>query len=441
MSKIGIIIQREYKSRVMKKSFLLLTFLTPLLFAALIFVPIWISTLESNNVKNIVVIDKTSSYREALKNNNKFVFTFSNQPLENYRAQIESEDKKDQPKELAAILYITDDLVKNPNAATIYSEKQVGIDLVDYIKNSLNDYVQNKKLASYNIPNLKEKIEESKTDLQIPTIKWEASGKQKEASAEVALIIGMIAAFLIYTFIMMYGSQVMSGVLQEKTSRIVEVIVSSVKPFELMMGKIIGIALVGLTQFLIWTILTLLISVIAGTFMGINLHPNAAQVAQATSTMNDSGFDIQNIFTLLSSFDFAKILVLFVIYFLFGYLLYASLFAAIGSAVDNETDIQQFSAPITLPIIFALIVAIYGAQNPDSSLSFWCSIIPFTSPVVMIARLPYDVPLWQILVSLIVLILTFIASTWAAGKIYRTGILMYGKKVSWKELWKWVKMK
>lgn len=441
MSKIGIIIEREYRSRVMKKSFLLLTFLTPVFFAALFVVPIWISSIEDDTVKNIVVIDKTNQYSEVLKTDEKYTFTFSNQTLEELKEiQLDADHKKGET--LTAILYIKEDLMKNPAAATIYSDKQVNVELKQYINTKLNDYVREKKLESYNIPGLKEKIAESKINVEIPTIKWSADGKEKQTSSEIALIFGMVAALLIYMFIISYGSQVMSGVLQEKTSRIVEVMISSVKPFELMMGKIIGVALVGLTQFLLWIVLTLAITSIAGGLLGVDMSQDAMLVGgQEASAMDAADMSIQNIYTMVAGMDVVKILVLFVIYFLFGYLLYASFFAAIGAAVDNETDTQQFSTPVTIPIIFALFVAIYGARNPDGSLVFWFSMIPFTSPVVMLARLPFDVPAWEIILSLVLLIGTFIVSTWFAGKIYRTGILMYGKKASWKEMWKWIRQK
>lgn len=444
MSKIGIIIQREYTSRVMKKSFLLLTFLTPIFMAAMFVLPMWIATLKDDTIKNIVVVDNTKSLNNVLKSNEQYTFIFTDQTIDAVR-QERSDKKSKKNSELTAVLYVSDDLVDNPDAVTIYSEKQINMELKTYIANEINSYVRDQKLAAYNIEDLKEKIEKSKSNINISTIKWDSSGKEKEGSAEMALIIGMAAAFLIYIFIMSYGSQVMSGVLQEKTSRIVEVIISSVKPFELMMGKIIGIALVGLTQFSIWIVFTLLLSGIGTAIFGagFNTAPMAEtmQMGQTAVPEGDSADMMNKVFAMLSGFDLVKVAGLFILYFLGGYLLYASLFAAIGSAVDNETDTQQFSMPVTLPIIFAIFIGIYAAQSPDSALAFWGSIIPFTSPVVMMARVPYDVPTWQILLSLAVLVGSFVASTWLAGRIYRTGILMYGKKVSWKELWKWVRVK
>lgn len=436
MSKISLIIKREYTSRVMKKSFIILTFLTPLLFAGLITVPLWLSTLKDGSKKHIVVVDKTNLYHKVLTDNESYVFDFVDKQVEDIRKNdAKSED-------FTALLVISEDLSVNPRAASLFSEQQVNMELKGYISGLLNSYVEQQKLASYNIPNLKQMVEQSRANIDIPTIKWGNDGREQLGSSELAIGIGMISAFIIYMFIVIYGAQVMAGVVQEKTSRIVEVIISSVKPFELMMGKIIGIALVGLTQILLWVLLTGLISYVASLFMGTNIDLNALNEANKSGmgmqAMPETNV-VQNLFQLLSGFDLLKILVFFVLYFLGGYLLYASLFAAVGSAVDSETDTQQFSLPLTLPIIFAIYAAIYSAQNPDGPFAIWCSMIPFTSPIVMMVRLPYGVPAFQIALSLGILVLSFLGTTWMAGKIYRTGILMYGKKVSWKELWKWLK--
>jgi len=439
MSKISLIIKREYTTRVIKKSFIILTFLTPLLFAGMITVPLWLSGIKDSNKKHIVVIDKTHSYSQVLKNNESYIFDFVDKPVD----QIKKENTDKNEKEFTALLLISDDLSKNPRAVTLYSDKQVNLELKSYISGTLNKYVEQQKLEAYNIPHLKEMVEKSKSSIDIPTIKWGDNGQEKEGSAELALVIGMISAFVIYMFIIIYGAQVMAGVVQEKTSRIVEVIISSVKPFELMMGKIIGIALVGLTQFFMWVILTGSILFVGARFIGGGVDINAMQQANQMGMQSMAGTqspgEIQQLFAMLHGFDFMQIIILFVVYFLGGYLLYASLFAAVGSAVDSETDTQQFSLPLTLPIIFAIYAAVYSAQNPDGPLAFWCSMIPFTSPIVMMVRLPFDVPAWQIGLSLTILVLSFIGTTWMAGKIYRTGILMYGKKVTWKEMWKWLK--
>jgi ABC-2 type transport system permease protein len=424
----------------MKPSFIILTFLTPVLFAGMIMVPLWLSSIKDGDQKQIVVVDKTNQYTQVLKNNESYVFEFTNTDVEQVKAQ------KKEKKELAAVLYISEDLAVNPKAATLYSEEQVNVELKNYVAGLLNKYVEQQKLAAYNIPNLKEMVENSQTNIDLKTVKWGKDGEEKVGSAELALIIGMISAFIIYMFIVIYGAQVMSGVVQEKTNRIVEVMISSVKPFELMMGKIVGIAMVGLTQFLMWVILTIALTAAVGSMLGGNVDVNALQQAntmgmsaQASLSPTETENIVREVYGMIKGFDFMQIAILFVIYFLGGYLLYASLFAAVGSAVDNETDTQQFSLPLTLPIVFGIYAAIYSAQNPDGPLAFWCSLIPFTSPIVMMVRLPFGVPAWQIAVSLTILVLSFIGSTWVAGKIYRTGILMYGKKITWKELWKWLK--
>ena len=421
----------------MKKSFILLTFLTPILFVGMISLIVWLGGIKDDKVKTIAVIDKTHLYEKVLKSNESYSFQFVNAPVDEIKKQTKDNGQ------FTALLYISDNLIDNPKAVTLYSEKQVNMELKGYITGLLNKYVEEQKLAAYNIPHLKEMVEKSHTEIDLKTIKWAENGKDKEGSAELALTIGMLSAFIIYMFIVIYGAQVMNGVVQEKTNRIVEVMISSVKPFELMMGKIIGIAMVGLTQFLMWVILTGVISAAVGSlFVGsidVNSMHQMGQVGMQTAPVNAMPSEMQSLFTALSGVNYFQIVGLFIVYFLGGYLLYASLFAAVGSAVDNETDTQQFSMPIMLPIIFAIYAGIFAAQNPDGPLAFWCSMIPFTSPIVMMVRLPFDVPVWQILLSLTILILSFVGTTWMAGKIYRTGILMYGKKVSWKELWKWLR--
>ena len=440
MSKINLIIKREYTTRVMKKSFILLTFLTPVLLVAMISLIVYLGSIKDDKIKNIVVVDKTGLYKEVLENNESYNFQFTDASVD------ELKQKEGDNSEFAALLYISKDLSKDSTGAVMYSDKQVNMELKSYISGLLNKHIEEQKLASYNIPNLKAMVEKSRSDIDLKTIKWGEDGKEKEASAELALVIGMITAFVIYMFIVIYGAQVMSGVVQEKTNRIVEVVISSVKPFELMMGKIIGIALVGLTQFMMWVVLTGTILFALNSTLGSSIDPTTVEKLQQMNQMSmqagpsvEMSGKIQEITTAINGLDFTLIISMFIVYFLGGYLLYASLFAAIGSAVDNETDTQQFSMPIMLPIIFAIYAGIFSAENPDGPLAFWCSLIPFTSPIVMMVRLPFDVPIWQLALSIGILILSFIGTTWMAGKIYRTGILMYGKKVSWKEMWKWLK--
>jgi ABC-2 type transport system permease protein len=435
MNKIGIIIRREYTTRVAKKSFIIMTFLSPLLFAALIMVPLWLSGIKDNESKKIAVVDFTNEYGKVLKSDKQYVFVPVKERVQNIG---NSQLKKD----YYAVLLIKGDLIKDSTAATLYSEKQVGIELESTVSRQLSEYVENKKLDAYHVANIKQMVEKARTKIDVATIKLDEKGNSKVTSSIVATIIGGLSTFLIYMFIFMYGVQVMRGVVEEKTNRIVEVIISSVKPFELMMGKIIGIALVGLTQFLLWIILTLIISNIAGfALFGTsisNLQAGAQLQGASTSGAQQA---MMTVFQGLQGINLVEIVSYFIFYFLGGYLLYASLFAAVGSAVDNETDTQQFMMPITIPILFAFYAAIYSIENPDGPLAFWCSLIPFTSPIVMMVRLPFDVPLWEKLLSVGLLVITFIFTTWLAGKIYRTGILMYGKKPSWKEMWKWLRYK
>lgn len=436
MSKIGIIIEREYKTRVMKKSFILVTLITPVLMVLLMLGPTLIMMTGDSSERNITVIDQTGLYRNVLKDSTKYHFIFADQTPE----EIRSSQKGKTKDAITALLVITDSLTKNPQAATIYSYQQIDVDTKNYITNLLDKYIEQEKLALYNIPDIKQIIADSKANIDIKTIRWNDDGSEHIGSSELALILGMVIAMLIFMFIMTYGSQVMTGVIQEKTNRIVEVIISSAKPFELMMGKIIGVALVGLTQMLIWGIL---ISILYSTAMTIVSPQLLQQSSEITTVMSNGQIPATNplndIFGALQGVNFLQICILLIIYFLGGYLLYASLFAAMGSAVESETDTQQFTMPITVPLIFAIYAGVHASQHPDSTLAFWTSIIPFTSPVVMMARLPFGVDVWQIVLSIALLVLSFLGSTWLAAKIYRTGILMYGKKPSWKELWKWLK--
>ncbi len=440
MSKISLIIEREYLTRVKKKSFLIMTFLAPLLFAAVVIIPVWLSnTMKDETVKTVAIVDDTHQYENVFKDKNNYVFKTVQSDFEATRASF----KKDN---LFAILHITDDLLESKSEMSLYSEKQVGIDLKNILSRQMENHLTEIKKKSYDIENLDEILASLKTDVIINAVKWGKDGKARKSSVEIVMVIGIISAFVLYMFIFIYGSQVMRGVIEEKTSRIVEVIVSSVKPFQLMMGKVIGIALVGLTQFLLWVFLSGAILFVAKTaFLPESASSSNTEMLNSMSGMDASALPankmastMETVFQNLESINVTEILIFFLIYFLGGYLLYASLFAAIGSAVDNETDTQQFMLPVTIPMIFAIYVAMSAIENPHGPLTYWCSLIPFTSPVVMMVRLPYDVPMWEKLLSVGLLVLTFIGTIWMAAKIYRTGILMYGKKVNYKELFKWL---
>lgn len=436
MNKIGLIIKREYLRRVSKKSFLLLTFLLPFLFVAMIFVPLWLSTIKGDEVRNIAVVDNTGKYASLFQDTETYRFVQSEKSMEEYR--------QNDNKEIYAFLSITDDLLTNPGAAVLYSNKQIPAELSRLVNQTISNELEEQKMASFNIPNLKEIIQESKIKFDVQTIKWGDDGSESKSSSMVASITGMIFTIMIYMFIMIYGAMVMQGVMEEKSNRIIEVIISSVRPFDLMMGKIIGICFVGLTQLFLWGILTMTLLLGSQFFFGIGATPDmtaANAMAQQGANVPDIVANNAEILEIINTINFAQIGLFFVLFFIGGYMLYASLFAAIGSSVDSQEDTQQFMMPITILMMFALYAGIYSMENPDGPLAFWCSLIPLTSPIVMMVRLPFDVPYWQLFLSVALLYGTSILITWLSAKIYRVGILMYGKKPDIKELIKWIRYK
>jgi ABC-2 type transport system permease protein len=446
MKKIFLIIQREYLSRVRKRTFIVMTILGPILFAAIMVLPAYFAVMADKDLKKIAVADSSKIFINILPESEYVKFTYP----ESRSLSVWKEDMKSGKYD--AVLFISPGVL-NSNSVILYSLKQIPIGTNNYISGSLNNIIQDIKLSNQNIsPEIQKIIKSTKTDIRINTIRLTEEGKEKKSIAELNMGIGYASGFLIYMFIFLFGAQVMRGVIEEKTSRIVEVVVSSVRPFQLMMGKIVGIALVGLTQFALWVVLTgVIVTVVKQTVSLNKIKPDTEQtVSQDLMKVNPAGSAIDqskiennqavnNAFNVLGDVNIVLILIAFVVYFLGGYLLYGALFAAVGSAVDNETDTQQFMLPITIPLIFGIVIMIQTLNNPDSSLSFWFSIIPFTSPIVMMARLPFGVPPFELALSITLLIITFVFMTWFAAKIYRVGILMYGKKVNYREIWKWVR--
>ncbi len=449
MNKISIIIKREYMTRVRKKSFIIMTILAPVLMAAIIIVPTLLMVNQDKDFKKIAVIEEGSDlFKGVIKNSKTLEFVY----LEN----IKLDDIKNSFEQAGyyGVLNISPELVNTPNAITLISKKQPPISDLQYIESSLEKEIEKQKLMTYNIENLDDIMKNVETKVSIQTQKIGDSGEVKSTSTGIAMALAYIGGFLMYMLVFMFGSQVMRGVIEEKTSRVVEVIVSSVKPVQLMMGKIVGIALVGLTQFMIWILLTIgIVGVLKTTILkktdltevtqnvSKSMMTEGQQSAVATQSpqVNPDLAEFSKLFDSAMNQPWGLIIVSFIFYFITGYLLYASIFAAIGSAVDNETETQQFMLPVTIPIILALMVAMGTMQNPESSLSLWCSMIPLTSPIVMMARIPFGVPMWQLAVSMALMVVTFLAFVWMAAKVYRTGILMYGKKTSWKEMWKWLR--
>ncbi len=439
MNKIYLIIQREYLTRVKKKSFIIMTFLSPIIFAAMMIVPGWLATQEDTKEKTIIVDDSTGKYVNALKSTQYIKY----ESLKNS----DPENKHKLTKEFDALLVIDTDLLVDKPIVQLYSDGQITMDVVDNIKSNINTHLRQLKLESYNIEGLDSKIKEiNKLKVNIDTIRLDEDGSEKQSSAEFAIAIGMVSALLIYMVMIMYGTQVMRGVIEEKTNRIVEVVISSVKPFQLMMGKIIGIGMVALTQFFLWIILTLGVVAFVQTvvFDGTSnteitqtIGGDKISNANQNSKVQSAEASFNKVLGILKDANLPYILAMFAFYFIGGYLTYSALFAAIGSAIDNETETQQFVMPVLLPLILSIYVAFAIFRNPHGDISFWFSMIPLTSPVVMMSRIPYDVPLWEIILSMTILTASFIFFTWFAARVYRTGILMYGKKVNYKEIWKW----
>ena len=431
LHKIFLVTKREYLSRVRKKSFIVMTLLAPMLivlFYGLIFYFALNRDIGADK-KKVYVSDASGVYIGKLKNNEKVEFTFG------YVAPAEQEDFVN-TKAYDALLDIPNIAIDSLSKVKLYSTDQADLSTVMYIQNQLEDEVKNTLLRNNGInTNVLAKI--NNTDIKVATIKVTERGQQN-GSVGASTVLGYIGAVIIYMFIFMYGVQIMRGVIEEKTNRIIEVIISSVKPFELMMGKIIGIACVGLTQFTIWVLLiTVAGSSVSGLILSqLNIGADAMQQgAQAATSGNEMGEILQAI----ANFDFAYYIGMFLFYFIGGYLFYGALFAAIGSAVDSETDTQQFMLPITMPLIFSLVLAQSAiSSNPNGALAFWLSVIPLSSPVVMMVRMPFDVPAWQIALSMGTLIIGFVFNTWLAARIYRIGILMYGKKASYKLIAKWL---
>ena len=450
MSKISIIIRREYLTRVRKKSFIIMTLLTPLLIAALIVVPVIIMENDDKDFKRIAVIEDGSNlFTNAIPGRTDVEFDYlKNRKIDELKNSFEKEG-------YYGILYISPLVVNVPQAIQLVSKKQPPLDLLQHIERAVEKKIENEKLLGYNIENIDEILKAVKADVSVQTIRIDDKGEIKETNTGIAMALAYIGAFMMYMVVLMFGVQVMRGVFEEKNSRIVEVIISSVKPVQLMIGKIAGIALVGLTQFAVWIILTIgVVTVVKSTVLPDNTRELTETVSRSVmsqesipgveevqANLSDQNEVVVNLFRSLLNVNWPLIIFSFIFYFIFGYLLYASVFAAIGSAVDTETDTQQFMFPIMLPIILGLFVAMGTMQNPESSLSFWFSIIPFTSPIVMMARIPFDVPLWEIFLSMAILAATFVGFVYMAAKIYRVGILMYGKKVSWKEMIKWIRYK
>jgi len=444
MNKSILILKREYLTRVKKKSFIIMTLLIPLMMAALTILPTYLAMMDDKEERTIAVYDPTSLILNQLESNEFTKFHYIPQQ------EFQELTKNFKSGKYYAVLHIPTNILTT-NQAEMISDKQITFDIKNLITNRIEKIIEGEKrkkvIDETGMPDLEKKLAATKTNITLETIKLGEEGKAVKSSTEIAMAIGYVAGFLMYFFVLMYGIMVMRGVMEEKTNRIVEVIISSVKPFQLLFGKIVGIGLVGLTQIAIWIVLGIAIATGVTAFIG---HGSAETVAQAQNIMSSQGLDQMatatpaqknmslEIIQMIGTLNIPLILFSLVFYFICGFMLYASFYGAIGSAVDNDEDAQQMMFPVMMPLILSIIILFAVAKNPEGPLAFWASMIPFTSPIIMVARIPFGVPAWQIILSMTILLGTIFGSIWMAGKIYRTGILMYGKKVNLKEIVKWL---
>ena len=442
------IISREYLTRVKKKSFLLITFLGPVFFAAVAVLPSIIMMLTDDSEKKVAVIDQSGIVMERLADGKSMTFTDCSQ---------ESPDSMKvnfAPMGYDLLLTVSQlDSATRSVSVSAYSEKPLSVDTKESLSSMIDEAVEDYRVGLYDVSGLKDIMEEIRSDISISTYTVGEDGQEKITSSEVYMIISMVLAMIVYMFIAMFSGMVMQSVIEEKASRVVEVLVSSVKATELMFGKIIGVACVALTQFFLWIVLTLVLVAGASAVMGSSdVDPAKAQeMMEMTGQM--SGMDMTQmaapasedglgaVMTTLRQLNYGQLFIGFIIYFVLGYLLYASFFAAIGSAVENEADTSQLQMPVTIPLLIAFFIAFYAFKAPDSPVVFWGSMIPFTSPIVMLARIPFGVPMWELALSIGLLLGTFVLCGWASAKIYKIGILMFGKKTTFSDLWKWLNQK
>lgn len=445
MNNTFLILKQEYLKRVKKKSFIILTILMPFLIAGVYGLVIYFSIKDDTEERTIAVYDESTLFLGEFSDQGTTNYHFI--PKEEY-AQLKSKIKG---SEYYAVLYIPGTIYTN-NQAQLFSEKQLPFELTEQIERKLSRFIENDKrqkvIEDSGIPDLEDRLEKTKTWITLNTLKISDSGEAKKSSSVVAFIASYAMGLLIYFFVFMYGAMVMRSVMEEKKSRIIEVIISSVKPSQLMAGKIIGTALVGLTQVAIWVVLGGVgLFIVQGFFSPESAQQMSQSLMESQGQMNPAMAQaaepnkVMEIMEMVGNLNLPLIMFSFVFYFLAGYLLYSSFLGAVGAAVDNDEDSQQMVFPVTFPLILSIMLLFPIARNPEGSLAFWCSIIPFTSPVAMMARVPYGLPAWELLLSMGLLILTTVGAIFAAAKIYRIGLLMYGKKVNIKELIKWLRYK
>jgi len=435
MNKILLIIQREYITRVLKKSFWISSLLAPVLITAIYAIPIWLA-MKDKEVKRVEILDLSGLWKKSDLVDKEVVFVFTTGKEQDLKMLFAS-------KGYDAFVSIPNDVLTNPKGVHIYTAKNIGMSLKESVEKLLQNKVRHELLLKAGIsPQI---YESTQVDIDSKTITVSTDGQETRSSSGGAMILAGIMGLVLYVTLLLYGSQVMNGVIEEKSSRIIEVIISSVKPYQLLLGKIIGVGLVGLTQFLLWIVLTIGLTQVTSKLYGEKVKNNLTQIKQIDSgkqgsliSKSEEESPMSEVTKVLESTNIPMVIAAFLFYFFVGYMLYSSLFAAIGSAVESATEAQQFTFIVMIPIILSFLMAQYTMQDPDSNIAFWASMIPFTSPINMMVRLPYGVPTWELILSMVLLVLGFLGCSWVSARIYRVGILMYGKKVTWKELGKWL---
>lgn len=430
MDKIGLIILREYKSRVQKKSFIIMSILGPFIFASLFAIPIWIASTSTEDTKVIQVVDETGLFKSGLESNEMVYFDFLEANIHQAKNSLNDESA-------FGLLHIPQMGSYGDKQIKLYSNQKPSLAVTRTLDWKLQSRIEQVRLQELGVSddlmtNLRKKI-------KLETITLDQAGSESVSDVGATTAVGYVGSFLIYFFIFYYGAQIMRGVTEEKTTRIIEVVIASVKPFELMIGKIIGIAGVGLTQFLIWAMLTIGLVTGVTTFLSGTEEELAHQVSnmqQQAPAMDQAALD--HTLSIITSLDYTLLISCFLFYFLAGYLFYGAMFAAVGASVDSDADTQQFMLPITAPLVLSMVMMTAVLQEPHGDLALWLSIIPFTSPIIMMMRLPFDVPAWQILLSMLSLSVGFVMTTFVASKIYRIGIFVHGTKVNYRTIWGWV---
>ncbi len=446
---IGIIISREYMTRVRKKSFLVITFIVPLLFALVCILPTLIMMNSKDKMQTVEVVDESGIVLSYLENGKTITYVDrTGADIDELKTTLGGDGQAD------AVLHISPlDSVAKTVGVEVFSAKPLTVEVKETIKGRVEDAVEDYRIDSYEIPELKQIIGDTKADIKVATYTIGEDGQERITSSEVFMIISFVLTMIIYMFVAMFSGMVMSGVIEEKSSKVVEVLISSVKSTELMFGKIIGVACVALTQFFLWIVLIAVILAGAGALGAFDaLAGDPAQTEQIAqmagvdasmveSITSEAGSEMTEIFSTLKDLNYGQIIFAFVAYFLLGYLLYASMFAAIGSAVENEADSSQLQLPLTVPLLIGFMIGLYAFNAPDSQLAFWGSIFPFTSPIVMLSRIPFGVDAWELILSIVLLLLTFLGMAYISAKIYKVGLLTSGKKATFKDLWRWFKQK